>query len=172
MGTPFCVYGPFEFDRKRINELDYRNAQWAEIDEEHYFISEAKGAYLISVRNGSNYRPLYVGVTHQVRFKGEVFNKSNLLNIATKLRGSGTLTVHLLAKPKKRQKGFSTTISKDVTRWVEIFVLFLGRTKNRHMWNKAHTRFLEETEIEGVTGSLSRGPTAKNVASFINALNW
>ena len=79
MGTPFCVYGPFEFDRKRINELDYRNAQWAEIDEEHYFISEAKGAYLISVRNGSNYRPLYVGVTHQVRFKGEVFNNSNLL---------------------------------------------------------------------------------------------
>jgi hypothetical protein len=91
MGTPFCVYGPFEFERQRINGLDYRNAKWAEIDEGHYSLSEAKGAYLISVRNGDNYRPLYVGVTHKVRYKGEVFNKNNLLNIATKLRGNGTL---------------------------------------------------------------------------------
>jgi hypothetical protein len=172
MGTPFCVYGPFEFERKRINELDYRNAKWDEIDQKHYFLSEAKGAYLISVRNGGNYKPLYVGITHKVRFKGDVFNKNNLLNIATKLHGSGALTIHLLAKPKKKQKGFSTIISQDVTRWVEIFVLFLGRAKNEYMWNKAHTRFLEDTEIEGVTGSFSTGPTAKNVATFMNALDW
>ena len=54
----------------------------------------------------------------------------------------------------------------------EIFVLFLGRAKNEYMWNKAHTRFLEDTEIEGVTGSFSTGPTAKNVATFMNALDW
>jgi len=51
MTGPFQVLGPFQFDRNKVHEREYRNSWWDERDNSDTGISHAKGVYLISLRN-------------------------------------------------------------------------------------------------------------------------
>jgi hypothetical protein len=51
MTSPFQVVGPFQFDRNKAHEREYRNGWWDEKDNSDMGISHAKGVYLISLRN-------------------------------------------------------------------------------------------------------------------------
>lgn len=144
------------------------------VDEEEHGLSFARGAYLFSLRNGKNYKPLYVGITHKQGFRKEVFNKNNLLKISNDWRAAkGTICVHLLAKPKGTHRGFSTRISPDELRWLEIMLIFSGRKKNPDLLNKKHMRFLDSVQIHHVTGREKiKGKRPEGVSSFLNAVDW
>jgi hypothetical protein len=80
----------------------------------------------------------------------------------------GTLFLHLLAKPKEHNVGFSTVRSKTLI-WTEMFLLLLCRNKNPEILNIAGHKFLEDCGLEGVTYP-SKGTRGKNIKTFRNAL--
>jgi len=87
--TAFKVYGPFEIENKqKIYDREYQKTFWSECvedEQDNYQLSLAKGIYLFSLRNATNYCPQYVGMTAR-DFRTEVFNDRNLLRIiVTKL---------------------------------------------------------------------------------------
>lgn len=173
MSNNFQVYGPFECDKFEIRKRDRQKEFWEMVDSEEEYLSPAHGVYLFSLRNGSNYIPQYVGITQVQGFNKEVFNASNLNKILGDLReAKGKLCVHLVARPKNKQKGFSIDVSKEVLRYLERLILSYGLRKNQEMLNKAHTKFLDSVEIENVTGKIFQGKASPAVRSFRNAIRW
>lgn len=89
-------------------------------------------SYLFSLRNKSNYKPLYVASPIGKDFLREVFNKNNLVEISHHWRATrGTICLHLLAKPKASHSGFSTRITADELRWLDVMPIFSGERRTR-----------------------------------------
>jgi hypothetical protein len=157
----FKVYGPFEIANKlKVYDKDWQKTFWNEgVDDEtdNYQLSLARGIYLFSLRNAANYTPQYVGMTGR-DFRTEVFNDRNLLTIITTIaRERGVLCLHLLARPKETQRGFSKDVGEKMC-----------RMKNPDLCNVAKSTFLLKTSIEGLTdGTSHRG---ERIQSFRNAL--
>jgi hypothetical protein len=172
MSTCFKVYGPFEIpDKQRIYQPARQEAFWTEyVDDEdgNYQLSFAKGIYLFSLRNADNYNPQYVGMTGR-NFREEVFNDRNNVTILTIFaKARGTLCLHLLARPKETQRGFSKDIDDKELFWIEDFIQQMCRMKNPDLCNVAKSTFLLKTSIEGLTdGTSHRG---ERIQSFRNAL--
>jgi len=64
--NPFKIYGPFEVVKQKVADRDHQKEFWNDCeakDDEHYGLSLAKGLYLFSLRNATNYSPQYVGMT-------------------------------------------------------------------------------------------------------------
>lgn len=61
MDVPFKIFGPFEVeDKQKVYDREYQKEFWSdcvERDEEHFQLPEAKGIYLFSLRNATNYNP-------------------------------------------------------------------------------------------------------------------
>ena len=115
MSDCFKIYGPFQIENKlRVTDKEYQKEFWSECvekDDVHYQLSEAKGLYLFSLRHDPNFTPWYVGMTER-EFRVEVFTDRNMLMIRDRLvKEHGILCLHLLAKPKAEQRGFSQDIS-------------------------------------------------------------
>jgi hypothetical protein len=102
-------------------------------------------------------------------FRTEVFNDRNLLTIITDFaKGRGVLCLHLLARPKETQRGFSKDIGDKELFWIEDFIQQMCRMKNPDLCNIAKSTFLLKTSIEGLTdGTAHRG---ERIQSFRNAL--
>jgi hypothetical protein len=175
MTTPFRVYGPYVVHRDMPFDNEWRKEFWSEIDDAvGAELSRAQGAYVYSLRNGSNYKPTYVGITKRLGFRAEVFNAQNNNKIAYHWRDQkGTIILHLLAKPKGVQKGFSKGINPDWLRSLEVLLIFMCRRKNRNLANKIHTTFLDGIGIDGITNVKKRlGKPHKAVSTLVNALDW
>jgi hypothetical protein len=166
----FKIYGPFEIENKqRIVDREHQNSFWTEcVDNEHFELSFAKGLYLFSLRNADNYNPQYVGMTER-DFRREVFNDRNTVMIFKHfLEERGVLCLHLLAKPKPAQQGFTTNVSDKELFWIEDYIQQTCRIKNPYLLNIGKSKFLLRTAIEGITDSAhSRGD---HVRTFRNAL--
>lgn len=94
MGNPFQIYGPFEVSKARVAGKEYQKAFWDECDRAYPHLSEAKGLYVFSLRNGANHSAQYVGITKR-DFTKEVFNNNNLVKILDDFaKEKGTLAVH------------------------------------------------------------------------------
>ena len=167
MGNPFLIIGPFKVDVAKVADKEYQKTFWYERDDEYPQLSEANGLYVFSLRNGSNYEPQYVGMTKR-EFRKEVFNPPNVVKILNCfMPKKGELCVHLLAKPRDINVGFSA-ISKKTLLWTEMFILLLCRKKNPEILNIAGHAFLENCGMEGIT-SPSRG-NGKSIKTFRIAL--
>jgi hypothetical protein len=170
MSDCFKIYGPFEIENKqKIVDRDHQSEYWNDcVDKEYYDLSFAKGIYLFSLRNAENYNPQYVGMTER-DFRTEVFNDRNTVMIFKHfLEERGVLCLHLLAKPKETQRGFSINISDKELYWIEDYIQQTCRIKNPYLLNIGKSRFLLKTAIEGITdNSASRG---EHVRTFRNAL--
>jgi len=171
MDVPFKIFGPFEVeDKQKVYDREYQKEFWSdcvERDEEHFQLSEAKGIYLFSLRNATNYNPQYVGMT-ELDFKSEVFSKKNIVMIDHYF-GKGVLCLHLLAKPNP-QRGFSINISGKELYWIEDFIQQMCRMKNPELRNIGKSKFLLKAAIEGITDNTSsRG---ERVRTFRNALGF
>jgi len=171
--TAFKVYGPFEIENKqKIYDREYQKTFWSECvedEQDNYQLSLAKGIYLFSLRNATNYCPQYVGMTAR-DFRTEVFNDRNLLRIiVTKLANErGVLCLHLLARPKETLRGFSKDVGHKELFWIEDCIQQMCRIKNPDLINVAKSTFLLKTAIEGLTdGTPCRGG---RIQSFRNAL--
>lgn len=78
------------------------------------------------------------------------------------------LCLHLLARAKSKQKGFSINIDIKESFWLEDYIQQTCRIKNPYMLNIGKSKFLLKTSIEGITDNTTgRG---ENVRSFRNAL--
>lgn len=174
MSNSFHVFGPYPIDRKNVFASKWQAEAWELVEEEDPGLSYARGAYLFSMRNKGNYKPLYVGITHRQDFRREVLNTNNLLKIASDWKHlKGTLCVHLLAKPKESHAGFSIGIGANELRWLEVMLIFSGRRKNPDLLNKKHMKFLDSVQIHQVTGKEKiKGKRPEKVSSFLNAINW
>ena len=171
--SPFHVYGPFQFDRTKVHDREYRNAWWEARHDDEFGLPKAKGVYLLSLKNKHNYVPQYVGITKAQGFYKEVFREGNLLKVAHHLsKERGSFQIHLIAKPKASHSGFSNQIKTDTLRWLERLILFSCLTKNSNMLNKSHRVFLKSVEIGRVTGDFVKGPRPGGVKSFMNALGY
>ena len=170
MSECFKIYGPFEIENKqKIVDREHQNAYWSDlVDKQYYDLSFAKGIYLFSLRNAENYNPQYVGMTER-DFRTEVFNDRNTVMIFKHfLPERGVLCLHLLAKPKETQRGFSINIGDKELYWIEDFIQQTCRIKNPDLLNIGKSKFLIKTAIEGITDSTaSRG---EHVRTFRNAL--
>jgi hypothetical protein len=172
MSTCFKVYGPFEIENKQnVHDKDWQKTFWNDsVDDEqdNYQLSLAKGIYLFSLRNAANYNPQYVGMTCR-DFRTEVFNPKNLVTIlGTISKDRGVLCLHLLARPKGSQRGFSKDVGDKELYWIEDFIQQMCRIKNPDLCNVAKSTFLLKTSIEGLTD----GTAIRNghIQSFKNAL--
>jgi hypothetical protein len=167
------VYGPFRLDRWKVYERNYRNDWWKQREEKWPGISQAKGVYLLSLKNKQNYVPQYVGITNKQGFEKEALRDGNLLKIAVQLRNTkGSLQIHLLAKPKSSHPGFSKQLKTESLRWLERLILFSCLSKNPDMLNKSHRTFLKAVEIKNVTGEMLKGPKGRAVSTFSNAIGF
>lgn len=167
MSNAFQIYGPFGVSKLDVAGKEYLKTFWAERDNEHPRISEACGLYVLSVRNGSNYKPLYVGITRR-GFTREVFNTNNLVKILRDFtKEKGELCLHLLAKPNDANTGFYAVTSR-VLLWTEMFVLLLCRKKNPNIANIMGMPFLDDAGIANITEAASGNGT--NVKTFKNVL--
>ena len=170
MSDCFQIYGPFVIENKqKIVDREHQNAYWDNcVDKEHYELSTAKGIYLFSLKNSENYNPQYVGMTER-NFRTEVFNDRNTVMIFKHfLEERGVLCLHLLAKPKQMQRGFSINISDKELFWLEDYIQKTCRIKNPYLLNIGKSKFLLKTAIQAITDSTaSRGA---NVTTFRNAL--
>jgi hypothetical protein len=170
MSDCFKIYGPFEIESKeKIVDKEHQTTYWAEcVDKEHPDLSMAKGIYLFSLRNAENYNPQYVGKTG-VDFRSEVFNYKNRFMILRYLQDQkGVLCLHLLAKPKPSQQGFTRHISEDELYWIEDYIQQTCRIKNPELLNIGKSTFLLRATIEGITDD---NPSwGGNVKTFKNAL--
>ena len=121
-----------------------------------------------SLRNAENYNPQYVGMTER-DFRTEVFNDRNTVMIFKHfLEERGVLCLHLLAKPKATQRGFSLNIDDKELFWIEDYIQQTCRIKNPYLLNIGKSKFLLKTAIEGITDAASsRG---EHVKTFRNAL--
>jgi hypothetical protein len=78
------------------------------------------------------------------------------------------LCLHLLARPKETQRGFSKEVGHKELYWIEDFIQQMCRIKNPELCNVAKSVFLLKTSIEGLTdGTPVRGV---RIQSFRNAL--
>src|SRR6516164_8066741 len=96
MSACFKVYGPFEIPNKqKIYNPAHQEAFWTscEIEQDNFELSLAKGIYLFSLRNATNYSPQYVGMTSR-DFRTEVFNDRNLLRIITTISPNRGVLCH------------------------------------------------------------------------------
>jgi hypothetical protein len=171
MSACFKVYGPFEIPNKqKIYDPAQQEAFWTacEVEEDNYELSFAKGIYLFSLRNATNYTPQYVGMTSR-DFRTEVFNDRNLLRIITTIaKDRGVLCLHLLARPKDVQRGFSKDVNDKELYWIEDFIQQMCRMKNPDLCNISKSTFLLKASIEGLSdGTSHRGDRIK---SFRNAV--
>jgi hypothetical protein len=166
MSQEFCVKGPFEIIRGCAPDAKYQKKFWEGVEKTVPYLVNAKGAYVFSLRNRSNYLPVYVGITGN-NFKQEVLSNANCLKIAHDLKGKrGVLCVHLIAQPKNTHPGFSVNVSPERLRWIERFLIFLCRRKNDKLLNKSHTAFLNSVKIIGLSGKITKGnPRPKLKAS-------
>ena len=174
MNNSFQVYGPYEIDREQVSEARWRNWKWAEIDEESgAALSEAKGAYVYSLRFGNKHTPLYVGITNK-GFRHEVFGLHNRERIHHHWKHEkGSIVFHLLAKPKRAQKGFSRNIPVDWLSALEAVLIFVCRRSNPKLANKKHTKWLDGIGISGITGAeKQRGKPPAAIQTFKNVLKW
>ena len=170
--SAFKVYGPFEIENKeKIYDREFQKAFWStcvEAEEDNYELSEAKGIYLFSLRNATKYSPQYVGMTCR-DFRTEVFNDRNLLRIITTIaKDRGVLCLHLLAKPKEVQRGFSKDVGDRELYWIEDFIQQMCRIKNPDLYNIAKSTFLLKASIEGLTDGTAH--MGDRIQSFRNAL--
>ena len=169
----FKVYGPFLFDRDEIMDTKTRNQRWDAHDEKYPNLSRAHGVYVLSLANGKNYCPWYVGKTHKLGFRNEVFNAQNRNKVSHNLKDKkGKLVVHLLTKPKAKHKGFMSNIAGEKLHWLEVFMIFACRSKNTALLNKSHTKFIDSVEIAGITGDYSKGPSKNSINTLANAMKW
>jgi hypothetical protein len=170
MSDCFRIYGPFEIENKqKIVDKEHQSAYWRDcVDKEYDGLSLAKGLYLFSLRNAENYNPQYVGMTER-DFRTEVFNDRNTVMIFKHfLEERGILCLHLLARPKQKQEGFSINVDGKELFWLEDFIQQTCRIKNPYLLNVGKSKFLLRTAIEGITDSTTgRG---ENVRTFRNAL--
>jgi hypothetical protein len=107
-------------------------------------------------------------------FRTEVFNNKNMVMILDKLLGErGVLCLHLLARPKEAQRGFSINISDKELYWLEDFIQQMCRIKNPDLYNIGKSRFLLKAAIEGLTdNSTHRGKFPEHIRTFRNALGF
>ena len=63
------------------------------------------------------------------------------------------LCLHLLAKPKPTQKGFTINISDKQLYWIEDYIQQTCRIKNPYLLNIGKSKFLLKTAIEGITAA-------------------
>jgi hypothetical protein len=123
---PFKIYGPFAIEnRNKVTDKTYQKVFWSdyvEAKDDHFELSQAKGVYLFSLRHDPNFTPWYVGMTTR-GFNKEVFAVRNMLMILDKLKEEhGILCLHLLARPKGIQRGFTKNVSGKELYWIEDFI--------------------------------------------------
>ena len=173
MANPFLVYGPFEAPYEKFMPPEGRKIEkdwWQTLDDALPGLRGAVGVYLCSRRHGENYEPVYVGMTERA-FEIEIFNDSNLLKYHSYFNERrGALTVHLLAKPRALQRGYSTNISKEKLLWLERLLILLCQHQNDALINRVGSPFLEDISIENVLGIFRQGGKAKAVETFIDAI--
>jgi hypothetical protein len=169
----FQIYGPFEVEKpEKIYDNDYRNAFWEACDNQYPHLSEAKGVYLFSLRNATNYTPAYVGMTCDQIFCQEVFSAKNKVMILGPLSYErGVLCLHLLAKPNDANGGFSKDISEKTLLWTETFLIQLCHRKNPDLQNSMGSQFIKTTAIANITDNFrAKGPPAEPTRTFRNAI--
>lgn len=175
MTVPFSVYGPYKVPRDMPFDAKWLKVAWQEVDEgAGAKLSEAQGVYVFSLRNGKNYKPLYVGITKRQGFRAEVFNANNKNKIAYDWWDEkGTLILHLLAKEKGTHRGFSTGINEDWLKSLEVLLIFMCRRKNPKLSNKMHTKLLDGIGIDGITNrAKTLGKPTTAIRTLRNAIDW
>ena len=173
MANSFEIYGPFEIRKpKKIYEATYQKDFWEDCDKQHTGLSEAKGVYVFSLRNSTNFTPEYVGITCDQIFSKEVFSFKNKVMILGPLSYQrGVLCLHLLAKPKDTQDGFSKAISKKTLFWTELFLIQMCSNKNPDLQNVISKPFIKTTAIANITDGLkTMGPPPVRTKTFRNAI--
>jgi hypothetical protein len=174
LNNPFQVYGPYQIDREKISQRKWQNDKWTYIDDlVGADLSNAKGAYVYSLRHGDTYTPLYVGITNK-GFRHEVFGVHNREKVHDNWKHErGTIIFHLLAKPKRAQIGFSKNIRKDWLLALEALLIFMCRRRNEKLINKKHMKWLDAVGIVGVTDAeKQRGKPPEEIRSFKKVLKW
>jgi hypothetical protein len=174
MTTPFSVYGPYPVDREQAPSKKWQKEAWTAVDDEvGANLSNAKGAYVYSLRHGKSLTPLYVGITNK-GFRHEVFAMHNLHKIAYNWKiEKGAIVVHLLAKKKGVHAGFSKNIPSGLLVTLEVLLIFMCRRSNKKLLNKKNIKWLDGVGIKGITGTeKQKGKPPSEVTSFKKVLKW
>jgi hypothetical protein len=174
LNNSFRVYGPYEIDRESVSEKKWQNEAWAYVDRVvGADLSNAKGAYIYSLRHGDKHTPLYVGITNK-GFRHEVFAVHNREKIFHNWRREkGAIIIHLLAKPKGVHNGFSRNIPKDWLVALEVLLIFVCRRSNKKLLNKKNIKWLDGIGIAGITGTeKQKGKPPEEIRTFKKVLKW
>lgn len=177
MTNQFEAFGPYELDRKRVFEAAWQKEGWEYVNQiARGKLSDAIGLYVFSIRNGRNYKPIYVGVTTKQKFSKEVFNHRNLLMISKldsrNARTKGTICLHLLAKRKEKQSGFAKP-RRDWLQALEALMIFICRRKNPDLLNRQHTAWLDGVGIGGITSNVAtKGKPSSAISTLRNVMDW
>jgi hypothetical protein len=81
--------------------------------------------------------------------------------------------IHVLAKRKNKQKGFSKSIDDTWLQSLESLMIFICRRKNPKLANKKHTAWLDGIGIKGITASGKfPGQPPLAIQTLKNVMDW
>ncbi|MBL8591009.1 MAG: hypothetical protein JNK46_20930 [Methylobacteriaceae bacterium] len=164
------VFGPFEFDKVKVNDKDYVRQRWDEIDTEIARLSEACGVYIFTIRNAKNHVPVYIGQASSASsFRKRVFSDDKFrTTIKYFNENKGVMTVLLLARPKPVQEGFAVITDEELD-FLETFCILCALRKNENITNISKTRMAERMRIPGLTGTFRQGHPGTAVQTLLNS---
>jgi hypothetical protein len=177
MTKTFEAFGPYEIDRDKVFKTAWQKDGWEYVNRTAGGkLSDAIGIYVFSLRNGRNYKPIYVGITMKQKFSKEVFNQRNLRMISqlNSRNGwmKGTICLHLLGKRKERQVGFARP-RRDWLEALEALMIFICRRKNPNLLNQKHTARLDGVGIGGITSHVAtKGKPSNAISTLRNVMDW
>lgn len=163
------VFGPFEFDKSKVSEKSYVSEKWDQIDSEVQGLSGACGVYIFSLRNATNFVPVYIGRASKASsFRKRVFSDDKFrTTVKYFVENKGVMSIKLLAKPLPVRSGFAT-IADDEIDFLETFCIMCALRKNERITNVSKTRLSERMTIPGLTGNFGSGHPGNAVLALRN----
>ncbi|MDB5363726.1 MAG: hypothetical protein JWO51_5023 [Rhodospirillales bacterium] len=167
----FDTYGPYDLARDGREIPAKQPDMWAEIrahskqyDYPEKGLESAIGCYAFGLKNGTNYKPWYIGMTVAKRgFRGEILQPHKLAHYNTVVGSKKGTPVMFLFPLLTGNWHFSRDRGDSVplVRWVEKMLFGIALTRNPECRNQRDTKFLRNVEVRGVFNSRQPGRSSE-----------
>lgn len=170
VARPWKVYGPFELNK-------HSNDDWCDLlrMECKGFpkLTLARGAYVISVTNGSRDRIRYIGMTDKQDFLKEIFSARNRQCVWDIIqRERGRIRVYLFAKSNQSRSGYSVDHRLyRQSHLLEELLIMHARAAGHKLINTKKLKSAEGISVSGVFGKFNRGKPSAAVVAMKKALH-
>jgi hypothetical protein len=167
---PWQVYGSFGLQKNS-------KKTWQQLFQDavhpHEGLQDAAGVYVICTTHGKNHKIRYVGMTHQLGFKREIFSAANQSKVWAVIENEkcSAVTIWLIAKPKSKHAGFSWHASMKVqSGYLETLFILHAKAAGHILINNKKMKATDAIAVEGLFGVKKRGRRSQSLKTLADLL--